>query len=464
MEETSDRINRALEREELRAERVAGTVRLIALLVFAGIELINVGSLTIEASIMNASVLLIGCTYGFIVLIRIRRRGYNPAMKYITSCLDVVLIVLLLFLYTKIEIPSVALKNYVFLAMFPIIALTAFRYDRKLTLIAGGLAILLYLGLIGYLYASQSITFSDGGYQQELFGAEVTLVGQLTKVSILAGFVMIVAYLANYSRRLFVKLVKEESSLRYQKDMTDLELKVASEVQARLLPHSFPEVEGLTIYATVRQGRLVGGDYCDILKLDARRVLMVIADVSGKGVPAGLIMAEVRASVHLLAPSNVALEALAQRLNTLLHQSTTKKDFVTFVAAEIDTQRNTVRYVNAGHPAPLVFSQETFCPLSQRTIPLGLYPVLPQLTMAEEKFLPGSVFVSFTDGLLEQTDSQGEQYGEERLRMFVQAHADLDVQPFTQKLLDELKSFGQGKEFNDDVGIAVAKFGKGASS
>lgn len=458
MEETTDRINRALAREEVRAERVAGTVRLIVLLIFACIELLNVGSLSIEASIMNASVLLAGCMYGFIVLFRIRRRGYHPVMKYVTSCLDVVLIFLLLFMYTRIEIPSVALKNYVFFVVFPIIALTAFRYDRMLTLTVGGLAIALYLALISYLYLSKSISFTHGGYEQELFSPAVTYVGQLTKVLILVGFVIIVAYLAEYSRRLFVKLVQEESNLRYQKDLTDLELKVASEVQTKLLPHSFPEVEGLDVYATVRQGRLVGGDYCDIIKLNDHLVLIVTADVSGKGVPAGLIMAEVRASVQLLAPMNIALENLTQRLNTLLHQSTTKKDFVTFFVAEIDTQRAVLRYVNAGHPPPLVYSQGDFHSLSQRTIPLGLYPTLPQLIMGEENFTHGSLFVSFTDGLLEQTDLQGEQYGEERLRKFVQNHAELNAAPFTQELLSELKTFGQGKEFNDDVGIAVAKF------
>jgi serine phosphatase RsbU (regulator of sigma subunit) len=458
MEETTDRINRALAREETRAERVAGTVRLIALLIFACVELLNVGSLSIEASIMNGSVLLAGCMYGFMVLIWIRRRGYHPAMKYVTSCLDVVLIFLLLFMYTRIEIPSVALKNYVFLAVFPIIALTAFRYDRMLTLTSGGLAIALYLSLIFYLHGSKSISFTHGGYEQELFSPAVTYVGQLTKVSILVGFVIIVAYFAEYSRRLFVKLVQEESNLRYQKDLTDWELRVASEVQTKLLPHSFPEIEKLDVFAAVRQGRLVGGDYCDILKLNDHLVLLVTADVSGKGVPAALIMAEVRASIQLLAPLNIPLEDLTQRLNTLLYQSTTKKDFVTFFVAEIDTRHRTLRYVNAGHPPPLVYSKGDFRSLSQRTIPLGLYPTLPQLAMGEEEFTPGCLFLSFTDGLLEQTDVRREQYGEERLRMFVQTNADLAVQPFTLALLNELTTFGQGKEFNDDVGIAVAKF------
>lgn len=464
MEETIDRISRALAREEIRAERVAGTVRLLVLLVFACIELLNVGSLSIEASIMNASVLLAGCLYGFIVLLRIRRHGYHPVMKYVTSCLDVVLVFLLLFLYTRIEIPSVALKNYVFLVVFPLIALTAFRYDRLLTLTAGGLAIALYLALISFLYLSKSISFTHGGYEEELFSPAITYVGQLTKVLILVGYVIIVAYLAEYSRRLLVKLVKEESNLRYQKDLTDLELRVASEVQTKLLPHSFPDVEDLDLFATVRQGRLVGGDYCDILKLNHHRVLVVTADVSGKGVPAALVMAEVRAAVQMLATMNVTLENLIERLNTLLHQSTTKKDFVTFFAAEIDTVGGALRYVNAGHPPPLVFSDEGFRSLSQRTIPLGLYPTLPQLTASEEQFTCGSLFVSFTDGLLEQTDLQGEQYGEERVREFIHSHARLGAAPFTQDLLNELTTYGHGKEFNDDVGIAVAKFGGAATT
>src|SRR3990172_2326269 len=158
MQELTERIGKAFAREEARAERLANSVRLILLVVLTTVAFLNVFSVSWEANALNFGALAIGYAYGFIVFIRIRRSGYHPAMKYITSCLDIVLVFLLLFLYTRIEIPSVALKNYVFLIVFPLTALTAFRYDRRLTLVAGGLAIALYVALILSLSISKSIT------------------------------------------------------------------------------------------------------------------------------------------------------------------------------------------------------------------------------------------------------------------------------------------------------------------
>lgn len=458
MEETTDRINRALAGEEVRAERFANYARVFVLVILTVVLLLNVGSLSVEATLMNASALLIGYVYGFVVFIRIRRRGYHPLMKYLTSCLDILLVFLLLFLYTRIEIPAVALKNYVFYVVFPLIALTAFRYDRKLTLTAGGLAFGLYLVLIFYLFVSDRVNFTPGGYEKELFSTEVTYVGQLTKVLILGGYVVLLSFLAQYSRRVLVKLVREESNLRHQKELTEWEMNIASEVQSTLLPRAFPRIEGLDCHATVQQGRYVGGDYCDLLALDDHTMLVVTADVSGKGVPAALVMAEVRASIHLLAPTSVELKVLAQRMNTLLHQSTTKKDYVTFFAAVIDVSRKTLRYVNAGHPPPLVCSAGIIRSLSQRTIALGLSSSLPQLNEIELEFSPGSIMVTYTDGLLEQTNPEEEQFGDRRLQQFVRTHDDLDARSFVEGLLTELSEFGKGAQFGDDVAIAVVRF------
>jgi serine phosphatase RsbU (regulator of sigma subunit) len=457
MERITDRINRALAREERRAERIANTVRLIVLMALALVECLNLRSLTVEANVMNASVLLIGYMYGFIVFLRTRRPGHHPLIKYVTSCLDIILVFLLLFLYTRIEIPAVALKNYVFYVVFPLIALTAFRYDRKLTLIAGSLAVVLYLGMLLHLYASHVIVLTHGGYEKELFSADVTYVGQATKILILIGFTILMASLAQYSRDLLVKLVQEESALRYQKEQTEWELKIASQVQSKLLPQIFPQVPGLEVFAIVQQGKYVGGDYCDFVRIDDDVVLMVTADASGKGVPAALIMAEVRASTQLLASMNMDLAELVQRLNVLVHQSTSSKNFVTFFIAAIDVPHRHIKYVNAGHPPPLIYSGHDFRSLSLRTIPLGIQSSLPQLSVGEERFAPGSIVVSYTDGLSEQTDQRGEEYGEERLRTFIQTHADLAVEPFSLNLLAELQDFGGRKELHDDIGLAVAK-------
>ena len=456
-ENASERIDQALAGEEARAEKFANYARLVVLFIFTVVMLLNVAALSFEATLMNGSALFIGYAYGLGVFLGIRRRGYYPMMKYLTSSIDILLLFVLLFLYTTIEIPAVALKNYVFYALFPLLALTVFRYDRRLTLAAGGLAFALYLFLVIYLHLSGRVVFTSGGYEKELFSADVTYVGQLTKVLILGGYVVLLTFLAQYSRHVLVKLVRNESNLRYQRELSEWELRVASEVQATLLPRTFPQIEGLDCYATVQQGRYVGGDYCDVLSLGDHRILMVTADVSGKGIPAALIMAEVRASIQLLAQTNVDLESLTKRLNSLLYESTTRKDYVTFFVAAIDAARGILQYVNAGHPPPLVCTGGTIRPLSQRTIALGLSSSLPQLNATELEFSPGSIIVAYTDGLLEQTNPEGEQFGDSRLRQFIQAHWGFDARSFVEAFLNELREFGKGGQFSDDVAIIAVR-------
>ena len=457
MQDLSDRISDALAKEEARAELFASYVRLALLIVLTTIALVNAPSLTFMANVFNFGALVVGYAYGLVVLARVRGPGYRPAMKYITSCSDVVLVFLLLFLYTKIEIPSVALKNYVYLVLFPLIALTAFRYDRMLTLVSGGLAVVLYLLLVAFLWFSKLVTLTPGGYERELFSADVTYVGQGTKVLILTVFVLLVSHLAQYSRKLFHKLVSDELSLRDQQEQTERELALASQVQAQFLPRALPAIPRLEMYGIVREGQFVGGDYYDFIPAAKDRLLVVSADVSGKGVPAALIMAEVRGSTQLLASMPIGLEDLLQRLNSMLYQSTEKKSFVTFCAAEIDISSGLLAYVNAGHPPPLLWSRGEVSSLVRGTIPLGICSTLPQLTTHTVSFPPGSMLVCCTDGVLEQRDLQGDEYGELRLREFVRTHAWQDAERMTQELLAEVKDFGGGRAAEDDMSVAVVK-------
>jgi hypothetical protein len=458
MQELAERISNALNKEEARAELLANSGRVTFLTIMTFIALINVRSVTFQANLMNFSVLAIGYIYGLVVYIRMRRFGYHPAMKYLTSCLDIILVFLLLFLYTKIEIPAVALKNYVFVILYPLIGLTAFRYDRKLTLIVGVLAVLLYLFLIFYLCISSLIALTWGGYDRELFSQDVTYIGQATKLILLMAFIALIAYLAQYSRKLIIKLVGDESTIRQKQEQIEYELKIASHVQQKFVPSSFPNITGLDLYAVVEQGKFVGGDYCDLIKLGDDRLLIVVADVSGNGVPAALIMAEVRASIHLLAQMEIELEQLVERLNILLFHSTQKKHFVTFFVAEIDTTKQIISYVNAGHPSPLIHTDFEIRSLKKGTIPLGVQTTLPNLIKQVEEFRAGSTIVSYTDGLLEQFNSVEEQYGEQRLYKYFQSNFQLDAQPFAQNLLEKVKDFSKGRTLDDDVGLVVVKF------
>ncbi len=457
-EDITQRINQAISNQEAHAERIANSGRIILLSIITFLALVNIKSVSFEANVMNFSVLALGYTYGLIVYLRMRRFGYHPSMKYFTSCLDIFMVFMLLVLYTRIEISSVALKHYVFIIVYPLIGLTAFRYDRKLTWTTGGLAVVFYLALVYYLYLINAIELTWGGYDRELFSREVTYIGQATKLILLIGFIALIGYLAQYSRRLIIKLVSDESMIRQEHEQIKYELEVASNVQKQFVPHLFPEIPGLSVHGVVEQGKSVGGDYCDFIQLAKDRLLVVVADVSGNGIQAALIMAEVRASIHLLTEMKIGLEQLGKSINTLLFESTDKKAFVTFFAAEINTSDQVVSYVNAGHPQPIIFSRNEISLLKKGTIPLGIREQLPHFSMQMENFPVGSCLIAYTDGLLEQFNSQEEQYGENRLYRFVQSNAHLDVRTFSQQLLESVKNFSKAAAFDDDVGLGIVKY------
>jgi hypothetical protein len=452
------RIRQTLAAEEASVERSVFDIRFGLLLLFGLLAAVNARSVSPAANLANFSVLTFAFIYKFILYLRIRRHGYRPVMKYVTSIVDVVLVYLLMILYAYLETPAAALKNYAFFLLFPVIALTVFRYNQTLTWLTGGLAFLLYLGMFVYLYFSGAIMITNGGYDRELFSTEVTIAGQLSKMMILLCFVALAASLARYTRKLFDKMVVQEVNLHLEKESLERELKIAAQVQQEFLPRAFPQMPCVEMYGTLLQGRFVGGDYYDFLPLSSTSLLVVVADVSGKGVPAALIMSEVRASIHLLAPLQLPLEELAQRLNALLYESINKKFFVSFFAAEINTAQQTISYVNAGHPPPLMSSPERTDTLAKGGVPLGVVASLPQLTKQSAPFPRDGVLVAFTDGIWERTNAQNEQFGEERLAKFVAGHSTSSAKSLSQQLLEEVKNFGRGKELDDDVAIAIVKF------
>ena len=180
VDETSQRIKEALVRREAQAERLASKIRLILLGGFAFVVLLNVQTVSTAASIVNFAALVVACAYGLAVYYWMWKGRYRPSTKYLTSLLDIAIVYLLLLLYTRIDIPPVALKNYVFLAVFPLITLTIFRYDPRLTWTSGAFAVVMYVSMVSYLCIFESVEIVTSGYKAELFSEVVTLVGQST--------------------------------------------------------------------------------------------------------------------------------------------------------------------------------------------------------------------------------------------------------------------------------------------
>jgi hypothetical protein len=449
-------VNQALARNEVEAERLANRVRLLFLCAVAALALINSFFVTKESNRYNFGVLGAAFLFGGAVFVHLKTRGYRPALKYITSFADVTMVHILLLLYTLDTKPEVALKNPIFYVVYPLIALTLFRCHPRLTALTGWYTVTLYCGLFACVASRVPPVWGD--YMTELFGDRVTVVGQLTKVLILIVYILMASYLARYARVLLHRLVRDQVTVRGEKEAMERELELASQVQAQLLPGEYPQVEGLRLHGTIIEGRFVGGDYYDFIKLSAHSVLLLVGDVSGKGVPAALIMAGVRASVRLSASTNASLVELVLRLNEMLYESTHAATYLTLFAAEIDVAAGSVRYVNAGHPPPLLHAADGIHALASGTIPLGLFPALPGLRAHCEPFPPGSLLVACTDGVSERSNPAGEFYGIGSLKRFVERNRRLDCPDFAGALLDEVRQFGANTPLEDDLTLALARF------
>ncbi|MFH0988725.1 MAG: PP2C family protein-serine/threonine phosphatase [bacterium] len=448
-----DRIQKALRQEEIHAERIANTARMTFIGIMGIAALFNAPSVSMKVNLFNFTALSFAVLFGLIVYISLKRGRYVPSMKYITTSIDIGLVFLLLLYYANVEIPSVALKNYVFLIIFPLIALTVFRYDPKLTLFAGTLATLFYLLLFFLVLGSLGV--ESGGYSTELFTIHVTLIGQGTKFLILVSFSILCTYLAYYTRRVIHQTVEREVHLQVSSELVERELQLAAEVQRRFLPSTFPVINNLELFGKVIQGTFVGGDYCDFIQLSDSSVLLIVADVSGKGIPAALIMSEVYAAVHALSTEYASPELLAQKLNTLVHSSTGKKDFVTLVLVEIDSKVNQLCYFNAGHPPPILLVNDKAILLGKGTIPLGVLEELPGKESITVDFPPDSTLLVYTDGVFERMNAAGEQFGIERIQQLLVDRQSTDAVAFVDWIIEQVKLFGDGQALDDDLTLAV---------
>ncbi len=449
-------VNRALAQNEIEAERLANRVRLLFLCAVAALVAFNALTVSARSSQYNLGALGAAFLHGGAVFVYLKTRGYRPALKYVTSFADVTIVYVLLLLYT-LDLdsePSVALKNPVFYLVYPLIALTVFRYHPRLTALTGGYAVALYLALFALLAGRVSSDWGD--YSEELYRSGVAGIAQTTKILILIAYVVVTTLLARYSRALLHKLVRDEVTARCGKEAMERELELAGQIQAHLLPGACPQLEGLQLNGAIIEGRFVGGDYYDFIKRSPHSVLLLVGDVSGKGVPAALIMAGVRASARMSAARNAGLEELVLRLNEMLYESSPSTSYLTLFAAEIDARAGSLQYINAGHPPAILHGPNGIEELACGTPPLGLFPTLPELRTYSAPFPAGSLLVACTDGVSERANPAGEFYGLGSLRNFVEVNRRLDCADFIDCLLNEVRQFGANAPLEDDLTLVTA--------
>ncbi len=259
-----------------------------------------------------------------------------------------------------------------------------------------------------------------------------------------------------------VKLGREQAIAR---ERLESELETARKIQEKLLPHAMPDVPGFEIAGISLPSQQVGGDYFDFLDMGDGQLGIAIADVSGKGIPAALLMANLQASLHaqVIRPGEVA--EVTARINDLLVKSTDSNMFATFFYGILDRHRSLFASTNAGHNPPLLMRHDGRVErLEAGGLLLGF--------MADQQYVQntigleeGDVLVLFTDGITEAVDSSLETmadnlFGEERLIQVIKRHRTGTAREMQNAILAAINDFAGNSPQSDDITLVVIKKGK----
>ncbi|MFZ0773556.1 MAG: PP2C family protein-serine/threonine phosphatase [Candidatus Sulfotelmatobacter sp.] len=236
-------------------------------------------------------------------------------------------------------------------------------------------------------------------------------------------------------------------------EVHEQELQRAREIQQSLLPKEIPQLPGIAVATAWRPARAVGGDYFDVLRLDANRLAVCIADVSGKGVSAALLMANVQASLRASVRDLDSPARVCGIVNGMLRESIAANKFVTFFCGVLDAHTRTFRYCNAGHPYPILVSAGVAHTLDDGGAVLGVFPSW-NYQDSTVNLKSGDRLLLFTDGISEAEDAQGEEFGVERVAAFGKAHAASSAAELNQQLLAQVSDFC-GAQFQDDATLVV---------
>ena len=245
-----------------------------------------------------------------------------------------------------------------------------------------------------------------------------------------------------------------------EQEVLNREVAIASQVQQMLFPSELPNSEELKAKVTYFPHSMVGGDYYDLIRKSKDEVYFCIADVSGKGISAALLMSNFQAALRTLLRSDADLKMVVNQLNYTLFENTKGERFITFFLGHFNFKTRELHFVNAGHNPPLLCweVEKRSEILEAGTTILGAFENLPFLEIGTRKNLDHFTIHLYTDGLTEAMNSSEEEYGEERFQRFVDSHLDIDPEQFHTIFLEKMSEFSQDIPLTDDLTLLSLKF------
>ncbi|MCB0523382.1 MAG: PP2C family protein-serine/threonine phosphatase [Saprospiraceae bacterium] len=242
-----------------------------------------------------------------------------------------------------------------------------------------------------------------------------------------------------------------------QQQIVNREVELAAEIQQALVPNRLPSGDNYQLSSIYKPHFAVGGDYYDVVEFPDGQIAFCIADITGKGVSAALLMANFQANFRALVTRRPALEELVQDMNAAVYEVTKGDKFITFFVAKYDTSSRTLHYVNAGHTPPILVTNGEAIPLKNGCTSLGWLEELPFLELGGICLTGEALIFTYTDGLTEVRNSDGEEFGEDNLVKFLVSQSDQDAKALNTNLLSHVEKFRGREPWPDDITVLTCK-------
>jgi serine phosphatase RsbU (regulator of sigma subunit) len=278
------------------------------------------------------------------------------------------------------------------------------------------------------------------------------------------GFVVVAGFIFGVMYFFVVQRDKSHRQLAEEKEKSErllrrieADLAQAARIQKDLLPKEGLRVDGFDIAGLNVPCYEIGGDYYDFVRIDPDRLGVVIADVSGKGISASLLMASLRAALLAEVSPDYDLGRMASRLSDFVYKSSGPTSFITFFFGEIDQRTTDLRYVNAGHNPPFILSGDGRAhSLGSSGFPLGMFAGAAYEIRAA-RLAPGDLAVLFTDGIPEGRNAQGKDYSEDKLMAVVRENRAAAAADICRTVVGDVRGYASGSQPCDDITLVVVK-------
>lgn len=461
-----------LQNNEIQANRLTGFVMFLASLVLAAVLILTrLGVFQVKEEFLGPLIF-----QGFLellipaVICRVMK-GRKIWLKYL---------LLIEFTIVLARIDSILLYNSVLIMVIPAVLSSRF-FSKKFTVRISALTAVLFAASsfanawwdTGYLdlnfYDPPSgtvLTITDTirnavravGIDRNIRLEQMMILSYLPKVFVFCLVAVICVKIAEKGR----KMVEDQRTITQKTARIESELNLANNIQAHMLPTIFPpypECEEVDLYASMEPAREVGGDFYDFFMLDDRHLAMVVADVSGKGIPAALFMVITKTLIKNEASMGIDPAGVFTKVNHMLCEGNENNMFVTAWLGILDTETGVLTYANAGHNPPLVKTGgKEFEYLKTRAgFVLGGMDGI-KYRQQELRLDSGDRLFLYTDGVTEADRADGSFYGNDRLQNFLNAHPKDDLEQVLRDLHRDIETFAEGAEQADDITMLIMEY------